>query len=338
MDRSLKSYLQNVKGISQFVIVLPKLIYFLFFYFKYLINPKSSNFPKNRSIAYRTNGVSLNLAHAIGKRRYKNFSPENSNKPGLLKLSEQDFSQARNSMKELGFWISPNQIEINKLDLFYTAAIKNLSKLKNVNIEISKIDTISTSWQQDMVNLDTQWVMEQELTLDLATDSEILRIAGEYLEAPPVLNHPESWFSFPVKNVQKESAKNWHWDCDGVKWIKVFVYINNVDLTNGPHAFVEKSHMNWKVNDKSTRVTEDEILSAYGQKAIKSFTAARGTVIFEDTRGFHRGTPLLVGHRLVLQLQFNLDTFSLGKSEIKLPESYLKSFAGTPRVLDYFAQ
>ncbi len=338
MNKSLKSYLQNLISISQFIVSLPKLIYFLFFYFKYLINPKPSNFPKNRSIAYRTNGVSLNLAHAIGKRRYKNFLPENSSKPSLLKLSEQDFIQARNSMKELGFWISPNQIETKKLDLFYTAAIKNLSELKNIDIALNEIDSITSSWDKDMVNLDTQWVVEQELTLDLAQDIDILRIAAEYLEAPPVLNHPESWFSFPVKNVQKESAKNWHWDCDGIKWIKVFVYINNVDVTNGPHAFVEKSHMNWKVNDKSTRVTEDQILSAYGQKAIKSFTAVRGTVIFEDTRGFHRGTPLLAGHRLVLQLQFNMDTFSLGKSEIKLPQSYFKSFAGTPRILDYFAQ
>ncbi len=338
MRELLISFLQNLRRVFRSVISLPKLVYFLFYYFNYLRNPKSSSFPKNRSIAYRTNGVSLNTAHAMGKRWYRDFQPDFSSKLGLLKLSEQNFIQAKKSMKDLGFWIAPHQIEVNKLDSFYLAAIKNLSLLKNVSIDDSEIENVSANWNQDMINLDTQWVIEQELTLDLATDSEILRIASEYLGAPPVLNHPESWFSFPVANVQKESAKNWHWDCDGIKWIKVFVYINDVDIKNGPHAFVEKSHRIWKVNDKSTRVREDQILRAYGKNAIKSFIAPRGTVIFEDTRGFHRGTPLLSGHRLVLQLQFNLDTFGLGKSEIKLPESYFKSFSSTPRMLDYFVQ
>ena len=187
-----------------------------------------------------------------------------------------------------------------------------------------------------MVNLDTQWVSEQELTLDFATSPEILRIAAAYLGVTPILNYPESWFSFPVEKIEKESAKNWHWDCDGIKWLKVFVYLNDVTLVNGPHAFVSGSHRGWKVNNKSSRVLEQEVIAAYGINAIKSFTAPKGTVIFEDTRGFHKGTPLLSGYRLVLQLQFNFDEFGLIKSKISLPTMYWEKLQSHARVLTFF--
>ena len=38
----------------------------------------------------------------------------------------------------------------------------------------------------------------------------------------------ESYNEYPhvfvgtVEKIEKESAKNWHWDCDGIKWLKVF--------------------------------------------------------------------------------------------------------------------
>jgi hypothetical protein len=238
-------------------------------------------------------------------------------------------------MHDFGFWIAPNPIEASKLESFRTAAIENLYLAKDVPADPSEIEDIAALWEQDMVNLETQWVVDQSLTLELATSPDVVRIATEYIGASPVLNYPESWFSFPVAKIRKESAKNWHWDCDGIRWLKVFVYLNDVTLDNGPHAYVAGSHRHWKVNDKGTRVTEEQIVNSYGEKAIRSFTAPRGTVIFEDTRGFHRGTPLVSGHRLVLQLQFNLDGFALGKSRITIPSQYIERSNKFPRMLDF---
>ena len=106
-------------------------------------------------------------------------------------------------------------------------------------------------------------------------------------------------------------------------------------MVNGPHAFVSGSHRGWKINNKSSRVLEQEVIAAYGENAIKSFTAPKGTVIFEDTRGFHKGSPLLSGHRLVLQLQFNFDEFGLIKSKISLPTIYREKLQNYSRVLSF---
>lgn len=335
MQETIKYLSGKSKKIFNIILYLPNILYFLFVYREYLKNPSVSNFPKIRSVAFRSNGKSLDLAHAFGKKKYKQSNVKFPSTQGMLNLSDQDLIESKKSMREFGFWIAPKTIDPRKLDLFYAAAIKNLYQVKNVQASPSEVENIASLWDQDMVNLDTQWVADQDLTLELATSPDVVRIATEYIGASPVLNYPESWFSFPVSKIQKGSAKNWHWDCDGIKWLKVFVYLNDVNLNNGPHAFVAGSHRNWKVNDKGTRVTEEQIVNSYGEKMLQIFTAPRGTVIFEDTRGFHRGTPLVFGHRLVLQLQFNLDSFALGKSKIKLPQKYVESSNQFPRMLNF---
>jgi hypothetical protein len=322
-------------NITYGLILLPNFFYFIYSYLRFLVNSKHNNFTKAGSVAFRTNGRSLDFAHFIGKVKYRKFKYKSDENPALLGLSAEDFIQARESMRAQGFWIAPNLINANKLDNYLDAAKINLYKSKGVDSNYLKIEEVSAGWNQDMVNLETQWVAEQELTIDFATSPEVLRIASEYLGVTPVLNYPESWFSFPVEKIEKASAKNWHWDCDGIKWLKVFVYLNDVTTENGPHAFVAGSHRKWKVNNKTSRVTEHQVVKAYGNIAVKNFTALKGTVIFEDTRGFHRGTPLLSGHRLVLQLQFNFDEFGLVKSKIKLPGAYYERLQNHERVLSF---
>ena len=328
--------MKKIKAALRTAIFLPTICHFLFFYLKFLNNGRESDYPKLRSTAFWSNGMSLNIAHSLAMRKYAQNQIWNQKSTGILKISETDIIDAGKFLKEFGYWVAPNPIEEKLLEGYYSSAVENLFKIKKVESNSGDIETIADSWDQDMVNLETQWVLDQKLTLDIASSPDIIRIATEYLGVAPILNHPGSWFSFPVKKVSKGSAKNWHWDCDGIKWLKIFVYINDVNLDNGPHAFVSGSHQNWLVNDRSSRVSEEKILDAYGQHAIKIFTAPRGTVIFEDTRGFHRGTPLLSNHRLVLEIQFNLDIFALDQSKtIVLPESYSKAFGSSPYILQY---
>lgn len=319
------------------ILFLPNFFYFLYTYLRFLINPARNNFAKAGSVAFRTNGKSLDFAHFIGKFKYRKFKYKAEKDTSLLGLSDEDFVNARESLRKHGFWIAPNPIHTSKLEPYLDAAIKELYKSKGIESRHLKIDEIASGWNEDMVSLKPQWVAEQELTLDFATSYEVLRIASEYLEVLPVLNYPASWFSFPVKKIEKESAKNWHWDCDGIKWLKVFVYLNDVTYENGPHAFIANSHRNWKVNSKTSRITEQQVVKAYGNNAIQSFIAPRGTVIFEDTRGFHKGTPLLAGYRLALDVQFNFDNFGLVKSNIKLPATYNKRLQNHERILSFLS-
>lgn len=330
--RLFKQFAIRFQGI---VFIIPT-IHFLLFYKRYLKEKNGAVFPypTNRSIAYRSNGKSLDWGHRLATRIYPRIDTRVLGEDKWFKLDEKDFIQAQRSLSDLGFWICPTRVPDAPLKEFYDSARKRLLFSRSVDATEDPIEEIAKSWNEDMVNLDTQWVTEQRLALDLASSPSVLRIASDYIGAEPRLSFPESWFSFPVQTVKKTSAKNWHWDCDGIKWLKVFVYINDVSSLNGPHAFVATSHRNWKTNNKSSRVLDDEIVQIYGRDRVQIFEALKGAVIFEDTRGFHRGTPLLEGHRLVLQIQFHLDGFGIGRPQVQLTREYEDRFARTPRVLD----
>jgi len=251
-----------------------------------------------------------------------------------FRLTQENFDQAQESLSDLGYWICPIKVPDSSLQEFYSKAKEELLSSRSVGDVSEPIEELALTWNEDMVNLDTQWVTEQSLALDLASSPSVLKIAASYIGAEPRLSFPESWFSFPVQTIKKTSAKNWHWDCDGIKWLKVFVYLNDVDSLNGPHAFVATSHRNWKINNKSSRVADEEITQAYGSDKVQIFEAPKGTVIFEDTRGFHRGTPRIKGHRLVLQIQFHMDGFGIGRPNVQLTPEYEERFSSTPNVLN----
>lgn len=318
-----------------FFMNIHKFIYFFFSYLRFLLFNTTSHFPQIRSVAYFSEGRILDLAHKLGVKVHKDRQELYLHHAPLLNLDHNDILEARNSLESRGFWISPKTIDVELLEEFHDAALKHILQPHGCNVSGESLLQVSKSWNRDMVNLDSQWVANQPLVLQLSTCPSVLRVAGEYLWATPVLNHLESWFSFPVEQISAGSAKNWHWDCDGIRWLKVFVYLTDVGLATGPHGFVSGSHRKWLVNDKSTRVSDEAIQASYPED-IKVFTAPKGTVIFEDTRGFHRGYPLESGYRLVLQIQFNVDSFGIGPNTVSLPQSFREKLSQSPKVLSYY--
>lgn len=162
----------------------------------------------------------------------------------------------------------------------------------------------------EMLFLPEEWVLSQHLTQRLLSDPLILGVANSYLGVSPVLSQANSWFSFvSPKASRSQSAQQWHWDCDRIRWLKVFLYISEVGPESGPHEFVRGTHRRLPRTDMSSRVREEVVLARYGRDEITSFCGPPGTLIFEDTRGLHRGRPVVAGHRLVLQLEFSMDLF-----------------------------
>lgn len=144
-----------------------------------------------------------------------------------------------------------------------------------------------------------------------AFDGDLIEIARRYLGVQPVLSSlPNAWFSFPVDSIDAMSAQNWHWDCDRVSWVKVFIYVTDVSKVTGPHSFIEGSHRGLTVrSDKGNgRYSDSFVQEAYPAKQ-RDFTASRGQILIEDSRGLHRGTPVLEGYRLILQFEYSIDRY-----------------------------
>ncbi len=120
-----------------------------------------------------------------------------------------------------------------------------------------------------------------------------------------------AWWTFPVGGgPESVSAQLYHFDLDRVKWLKVFVYLTDVDRESGPHVYVRGSHNSvgrkiWR----DGRYSDEEVFSVCAPQDEVQFTGPRGTVIIEDTLGFHKGAPAISGHRFIFEFQLSLNRF-----------------------------
>jgi hypothetical protein len=144
----------------------------------------------------------------------------------------------------------------------------------------------------------------------LVFDSAIREIAGRYLGCCPVLDMVVAWWSYPTAAPDPASAQMYHFDLDRIRWLKAFVYLTDVSVDNGPHAFIPGSHRD--VGERvmrDSRYTDAEVLGWYPNVAPQLFTAPAGTVFLEDTLGLHKGIPGKSGVRGVFECEYSINHF-----------------------------
>lgn len=140
--------------------------------------------------------------------------------------------------------------------------------------------------------------------MELANHPEILKIAEGFLGAKPTISYISAWWSFAT-NCSAMQAENFHRDVDGIKFLKLFCFLTDVNNSNGPHVYVLNSASSPKFRDSITRYTDQEIAEEFGEDSINVITGNAGTIFFEDTFGIHKGLKLNSGRRLVFQIIYS---------------------------------
>jgi ectoine hydroxylase-related dioxygenase (phytanoyl-CoA dioxygenase family) len=150
---------------------------------------------------------------------------------------------------------------------------------------------------------------------NLLADQSLATVAQDYLESRPSIDVLAMWWHTAFSDVpDSEAAQYFHFDMDRPKWLKCFIYLTDVTPESGPHVFVAGSHRTGGIPPEFlrrgyVRLMDDEVLAEYGARNIIEFSAPRGTIILEDTRGLHKGANVRRGDRLMLQIQFSNSLF-----------------------------
>jgi hypothetical protein len=131
--------------------------------------------------------------------------------------------------------------------------------------------------------------------LRFGINSRVLDIANEYLGMWSKLEYVDVWYTPPADNGERRSSQRWHRDFNDRHLLKAFIYLVDVDEETGPFEYVPRSapggeleaHWPWRpLGDNYP--PEDELAERIGDRAV-TFTAPKGTLIFCNTSGFHRG-------------------------------------------------
>ena len=167
----------------------------------------------------------------------------------------------------------------------------------------------------------------------LIIDPLFYNICSLYFNSNPIFDYAAMWIlNGSFNNNSKEAAQFYHFDLDRTKWLKVFIYLEEVTIDNAPHYYIKGSH---KINTKPkellsrgyVRISDKDIQKHYDKNKFQSITGKKGTVIIGDTKCWHKGGFVNKGDRKILQLQFSSNLFgaNLEKNFIKNPSHNLLS-------------
>ncbi len=241
-----------------------------------------------------------------------------------------DISEAVNLLNFQGYYHSNNFINHDciknissfleqKKGFYYSDALES-DKLFNLDVKNPK----GTKFAYRSDDL----IQSHEIQ-HLLISPNILSIAQEYLGCLPQIDIITAWWNFASQEPDNKAAQFWHFDLDRPKWVKIFIFLTDCEEKNGPHKFISGSHLNipYLIRTKGyTRLQDKEVSLFYKNERIKTFKSKKGSILFEDTKGLHKGQKVDEGSRLILQFQYSSSLFGAKNEKIMFPNNCSEKF------------
>lgn len=173
-----------------------------------------------------------------------------------------------------------------------------------------------------------------------ALNQSFMSIANAYFRMQAKLRYYNVWYTAASSSQARESQL-WHFDREDKYILKVFLYLGNVDKETGPFTYAPGTHPKGKFRSLAPsffmeggvrRTTNDQMSKVYPKENWRFCTGTKGTLIFADTRGYHKGGEAKGKDRLMytcmytspssesrelLTVQSNLDTPELSGVQLK---------------------
>jgi hypothetical protein len=224
--------------------------------------------------------------------------------PILFNFNEEKLINIQNELLKNGNYIHDEYLD----ETLINNILLNLNnKNYNTNHTIINISDIY-SVKPGRYEINNQADLLQLIDIQkIVTDPFILNVCQNYLGVNPILAQTNFWITNGSEVGFLDQTHQWHQDYDDIKFLKIFIYFNDVDLNNGPHCYVKESINNIITPNNyqpSDRLPNDFIINNYNKNQISIITGKKGTIIFENTNGFHKGHKVLKNYRFILQLEY----------------------------------
>ena len=120
------------------------------------------------------------------------------------------------------------------------------------------------------------------------------------------------------KPIGPRSTCLFHRDHNSSNFIKLFFYLNDVEIDGGPFVFVKNSHYDKREGsyNPGSRISDNRIKDLYGDDIVY-LTASVGDLIIANTTGFHKGLKCENKDRHMLTINYTTEEEVFGKEKIK---------------------
>jgi Phytanoyl-CoA dioxygenase (PhyH) len=179
-----------------------------------------------------------------------------------------------------------------------------------------KIDAVEkpASALMGRVDIQDRELLSSKAVAEFIVNAPFLHIAKKHYGREVICVRSNAWWSIPTsyKGSLDGSAQKFHRDIDWLGELKFFIFATDVTPSNGPLDFIMKSHRKRLDGFMLTdgRIEEADMFRVYDKKKyLASTLCKKGDVFVVDTRGYHRGRPLIEGRRCVLSVEFSVNQF-----------------------------
>ncbi|MBP1856914.1 phytanoyl-CoA dioxygenase family protein [Rhizobium herbae] len=164
------------------------------------------------------------------------------------------------------------------------------------------------------IKLNSRFATSFDEMYEIASDPLLMSIVQAYMGVPPIFNTPVSILNSFVKakntKALSDTAQLFHHDMHRLGFVKVFVYLTDVELSSGPHTLVRGTHRKrpphlWA----DGRHSDDAIAQAGLADDVVQITGKAGTVMLVDTSCLHKGAHPESESRLLASIQYTNSLF-----------------------------
>jgi hypothetical protein len=162
------------------------------------------------------------------------------------------------------------------------------------------------------------WLLGEQPELDpgsiyarFALSDPILQIANAYFGMYTRLRYYNVWLTFSTEEPPHESQL-WHRDREDYCILKVFVYLSDIDDGAGPLVYACGSHRKGTRRDEPEHFMEGGVKRSRDDQMDRVVPAGewrkcvgpKGTIVFADTAGYHKGGLARERERLLYTCMF----------------------------------
>lgn len=265
-----------------------------------------------------TGGYSNDILAKIFARRPYQLSKAS----GVLgDLDEKKLAHVTETLRDRGFYVFENRLAPDLVARLVDFASTQKCTIRPSDAESKqgigpRVTVYDRANPQGLVyDFDPEDLVNNPHIQALIADPSIFAVAQAYIGGAPVLDEVNMWWSV-AGNKQPDSAaaQLYHFDMDRIRWIKFFINLTDVTAENGPHCFIAGSQRTQGIpgrllSEGYVRLSDEQVRKEFSDDSFIEFTALAGTILAEDTRGLHKGRPLIKGDRLMLEFEFSVSLF-----------------------------
>jgi len=191
-------------------------------------------------------------------------------------------------------------------------------------------DRKAKSFIQRLVDDDYEFDHAESAITRYCLNEEVAIACAKYLGLIPKLTSFKIWRSHQTEVAERTASQNWHRDYNEYQMIRIFLYFNDVNKSNGAGEYVTGTHYLGdsynKLQDSEDGVsrysTEEQVTKEFDSNRLVVAEGLAGTMYFVDTAGLHRGGY----HPVPGERRVSLTTFStaadLMETKIRAPRNF----------------